>query len=323
MKALVLGAAGHVGNAIVRHLLDQRWQVTAVVRRHTPNLHGLEVSEVHGDLDTPGLLESWIAGHDLVVDAAAPYPLALSWRTDDALHHATNRTARLLAAVRRSGAQLAYVSVFVTLPQYRDGSITRAWPTRLARRLHPYFACKQIIETELLRAARRGLPIIVVNPTSFLGPWDLKPRQLCLVPQLLNGRFHTAPDHVVNVIDVRDVAAGILRALEAKRWGEPILLSGHSLPINALNRWICELAGTRPPQRYVPASVAVAPACLAEGLSTLLGRPPSGTALAVLLTCHFDWVPISPAQHELGLVPRPLSATLSDTVSWYRRIGYC
>jgi uncharacterized protein YbjT (DUF2867 family) len=96
MKALVLGATGHIGNAIVRELLDRGYQVTATSRRKEPaaNLVGLPVRYASGNCNTPGQLDAWIAGHDVVVDAAAPYPFRLYSTTNEAENHPLDYAAQ-------------------------------------------------------------------------------------------------------------------------------------------------------------------------------------------------------------------------------------
>ncbi|MBI3800644.1 MAG: NAD-dependent epimerase/dehydratase family protein [Deltaproteobacteria bacterium] len=326
MKALILGATGHIGNAIVRELLCQGHQVTAISRRKEPpaNLSELPISYLSGDIDTPGRLDAWVGGHEVVVDAAAPYPIYLFGATSasekNSLTYATQRTRTLLDAIRKHEARLIYVSSFTTLLPRRQGFAD--WPAWL-RQLHPYFAVKELIESHLLAAARGGAPIIIGNPTLCLGPWDMKAREFCFVPRVLSGEIPVAVQQIVNVIDVRDVAVGLVAALQAERYGEPILLSGHNIAADALQSWICEIGGRTPPRLSIPASLGVLPAYAMEAIQTLTGQPASFPALSVLLLCQHEWLAPSAAQQELGLVPRPLSETLLDTIQWYRELGYC
>lgn len=327
MKALVLGATGHIGNAIVRELLDQGYQVTATSRRRERpvNLVGLEVCYATGNIDTPGQLDAWISGHDVVVDAAAPYPFRLFSTASAAerrpLTYAAQRTHVLLDAVRKHKARLAYVSSFTTLSRRREGF--QAWQTQIARYLHPYFAVKDLIESRVLAAARSGVPAVIVNPTMCLGPWDLRERELCFVPRLLCGEVPAAVRHVLNVIDVRDVAAGLVSALNAERYGEPILLSGHNISTEVLFSWICEIGGVRPPRLFASPTLSLLTTYWVEAMLTLIGQQAPLPSLAVMLACEHDWMTPGAAQRELGITVRPLSETLLDTIEWYRKLGYC
>jgi dihydroflavonol-4-reductase len=316
MRALVLGATGHVGNAVVRELLARGWEVTAVTRRAgTPaNLAGLAAGLVRGDADRPGQVREWLRGHDLLVDAAAPYPLHL-FCGEDVLPRAAARTEELLATVAERGAKLAYVSSFVTLRSGRSDA-------GLSRR-HPYFAVKERIESQVLAAARGGLPAVVVNPTTCFGPWDLKPRSLCFVPQLLGGEVAALVRHPVNAVDVRDVAIGLVSAVEQERFGEPIPLCGHDVPLDELAARLCAAGGVRPPLWRLPLASSLAASWWTEALFALTGRPSPWPALGLMLVSESQPMKPGLVQRALGAAPRPLDETLRGAIAWYREIGYC
>ncbi len=323
MRALVLGATGHVGNAVVRELLARGHEVTAVTRRAAApaNLEGLAVRPARGDADRPGQLRAWLPGHDLVVDAAAPYPLHLFQEPPATLlERAEKRTRQLLDAVADHNARLAYVSSFVTLPRPRTGGDPIA--AGLARR-HPYFAVKERIENLVLAAARQGLPAVVVNPTTCFGPWDLKPRNLCLVPQLLAGEVAALVRHILNAVDVRDVAAGLVSAVEKERFAERIPLCGHNLTVDELTARLCAIGGVPPPRLHTPVGLGLAASWWTEAFCALTGRPSPWPTLSLLLVNESYPMTPNPLQTALGAAPRPLGETLRDAVDWYRRIGYC
>ena len=323
MKALVLGATGHIGNATVRELLRRRYKVTATGRSKYPgpNLAGLPITYSPGDLYVPGQIEAWVSGHDIVVDAAAPYPVQLAiTRRDDFLADAFERTQRLLSAVRHEGARLAYVSSFTTLKRWQ-GRVDE-WPAELMSKLHPYFAVKQLIEAEVLEAAARGLEVVIVNPTMCLGPWDLHARELCLIPGLLTREIPVSMQQMLNVVDVRDVAKGLVRMLELGKYGRPTLLSGHNISAPTLYSWICEIGGVEPPSISLPALPGAVGAYLGELLLSVGGLEMPIALAAMLVTSH-EWQPPCKALMELRIVPRPLYATLLASIEWYQSIGYC
>lgn len=325
-RAVVLGGTGHLGNAGVRELLARGYRVTVASREPegAANLEGLAVDLAPGDARQPGQIEAWVEGHDLVVDAAAPYPLA-AFRQGDAVQGAVERTRAVVEAVGRHGARLALVSSFTTLP---DGPKDLGGVgARLVRRLHPYFAVKEAVEAEVRAALAAGLPAVVVHPTLCLGPWDLKPRELCFVPQLLSGEIPAALDHLVNVVDVREVAKALVSAVERDRWGQPIRVAGHNVNLAYLYRWICDLDGVTSPKWRAPSGLFVAPAYVGEALLSLLDRSeapwgPWPSLVPMLLAQHY-WQSPSTAQHDLGAAPRDLSTTLVDSIDWYRMLGYC
>src|SRR6476661_7359033 len=134
-NVVVLGASGHIGQAVTRELAARGCSVTAATRRRaSPELAALGVAVAPGDADDPGQLDRWVSGHDAVVDAAAPHPLSLcvpdSPAERDPMGYASRRTHVLLDAVSRHGAQLVFVSSFTTLPHPQTGFSARETSSR-------------------------------------------------------------------------------------------------------------------------------------------------------------------------------------------------
>ncbi len=322
-KALVLGATGHVGNAVVRDLVANGWRVTTTSRqvRISPNLLGLDVEHRRVSWDGSDAVDQLLAGHELLVDAAAPYHL---WLSEDSAGNASHAPARqrmaaLLDACREHEAGFAYVSSFTTLTRQRG------WLGALQRNalevLHPYFAHKAAMEEQVL-ASSGSVRCVVVNPTMCLGPWDLKPLELCLIPLLARGRVPATNGHELNVMDVRDVARAVRVAWERGEFGRQIPLSGHNTTVDALTALICRRAGVRPPTTNVPASLSSAVFYGNEVLSRVGFSPVAYPAVGAMLLLDQRWTQPSPAQRRLGISPLPLSRTIADAVDWYRQQGY-
>jgi dihydroflavonol-4-reductase len=327
MKVLVLGASGHIGNAILRAFLDRGCDVTACSRRSArpANLLGLPVNFQSGNSDTRGQLHEWVAGHDIVVDAAAPYPLDVFSPVDrsetEPIAYAERRTRRLLEAVARHQALLLYVSSFVTLAHPRTPA--QKMQAQLLRLAHPYFDVKELIEAQILASRRDGVRAVIINPTYCLGPWDLHERRICTIPLLLAGEIPSSITQLLNVIDVRDVAAGALAAMDAQRYGSPLLLSGHDISTHELYRLICEIGGVQAPRYSAPAPLALTGAYLMELALGVIGQKtllPSG---GMMMATAFDYLDRRTVPRDLSVTPRPLIETLADAITWYRRIGYC
>lgn len=327
IKALVIGASGHIGNAIVRAFLDRHYRVSACSRRSVPpaNLSGLPVRYLLGDTETPGQLDKWITGHDLVVDAAAPYPLSVfspvSEAGKDPIAYAERRTRLLLDAVWRHRARLVYVGSFVT--RVRPRTSTQRFQHQAMRLAHPYFEVKELIESQMLDASRRGLPVVIANPTYCLGPWDLRDRELCPIPLLLRGEIPSSITQMLNVIDVRDVAAAIGAALDAERYGEPIQMSGHDISTEKLYSLICELGGVPGPRVSTATTVALAGAYAIELMLGTIGEKTRLPAGGMMMATLFDYIVSGSELQTLGITPRPLTETLIDAIKWYRQVGYC
>jgi dihydroflavonol-4-reductase len=327
INALVIGASGHIGNAIVRAFLDRHYRVCACGRRSVPpaNLSDLPVRYLSGDIETLGQLDKWIAGHDLVVDAAAPYPLnvfsPVSEAGKDPIAHAERRTRLLLDAVCRHKARLVYVGSFVT--GVRPRTSAQRFQHQAMRLAHPYFEVKELIESQMLDACRHGLEVVIANPTYCLGPWDLHDRQLCTIPLLLSGEIPSSITQTLNVIDVRDVARAICEALDVERYGEPIQMSGHDISTDDLYSLICQLGGVPRPRISTATTVALASAYAMELMLGMIGEKTRLPAGGMMMATLFDYMVSGAELRELGIAPRPLTETLVDAIEWYRRIGYC
>jgi nucleoside-diphosphate-sugar epimerase len=304
----------------VRHALESGQEVTAATRRADPEgLRGLGVKIVQIDAEFQSLSKV-AAGHDILIDAAAPYPLepsvagSLPWRL--AVGAAVRRTQRVIEAASGNGLQLAFVSSFVTLP--RPEPPLRALESAWRRSAYPYFEIKAAMEAEVLGAARHGLPVVVVNPACCLGPWEFRARERSFVSLALAGGLPVVMDQTINVIDVRDVAAAIGLALAHECFGRPIPLAGHNITVSALVTLIDALAGGRGvAPMAVDRSIALAGAFWAQAVFTALGQPAPALLQAVPLLA-FDF-PRSPSveQFAIGLRVRPLEETLRDAVAFH------
>ncbi len=322
-SALVIGAGGHVGNAIARALLAAGWTVTACGRRRTPplNLRNLPLTYV----EAPGQLDRWIDHHDLVVDAAAPYPMELIFPGVEPKQApfaaAEVRTARIIEAIKRHDVTLVYVGSFIS--QVAPRTAAQRLRARLIRWTLPYFEVKELIESRLLDASRRGLRVILLNPTYCLGPWDLHDRRVCTIPLLLSGEIPGWITQMLNVVDVRDLAAAALRALATERFGEPLLISGHQISTYDFYSLICRLGGVKTPRFATSATLAMIGSYLLEMGYSVLGQQTPIITAGMMMATAIDYLETGSALKGLGIVPRPLSETVRDAIEWYRMIGYC
>ncbi|HEU4731215.1 MAG TPA: NAD-dependent epimerase/dehydratase family protein [Kofleriaceae bacterium] len=321
-RALVIGASGHVGNAVVRELLARGHAVTAARRGRTAaaNLAGLAVAEAIGDAEHAGTLDRWVAGHELVVDAAAPYAMTITERA--VIAAAARRAQLVIDAIDRHRARLIHIGSFVTRLGTDDAGRPREPGQRLDSVAHPYFAAKRVGEAVLVAAARAGAPITIMQPTTCLGPWDSRPPRMSLVPRVLLGLQPVAPSHVINVVDVRDVARAAVAAAHRGYHGEPLLVTGHNVGIPELCGLIAELGGLggrAARTRGVPAGIARAMSWALELAAPGAYLPPP--LLSTLLALRQAPLAVSAAQRALGAAPRPLSATLRDAISWHRERG--
>ena len=328
-SVLVLGATGLIGNAVVHQLLDSGFSVTGTCRRQgklPKNLDGLDARVVHGDINDPGTLDEWVEGHDVVVDAAAPYPLHLvdtKLRGEQsAIGHAENRTNALIGSIRRHRAKLVHVSTLLAQPARPQASFS-GMQKQMMRALHPYFSIKSMIEDRLHEAADTLPGVAIIQPSACLGPYDVKSEEQCLIPKVVRGEMPVAVSHRINVVDTRDVAKGIVASIKQDYFGRTIRLTGHNTSIESLLAEVAGLGGNPAPRLRYPAEFSVLPSYWAEIMWAAIGRESPMPSLLPVLICEQDWMDISAEQLDLDITPRPLGETIEDTVGWYRELGYC
>ncbi len=316
---LVLGATGHIGQAVVRRALEQGWGVTAATRQAKPvALSGLAVETARLD---EGLSEAAF-GHELIVDAAAPHPLdpcvggSEGWRW--IVDTAVERTRTVLSAARRNQCRLVFISSSSTLP--RNEPPIRAMAAAWRRSVYPYFQAKAAMEDEVLQASRHGLPVVIVNPTACLGPWEFRREGSSFVRMTLARWFPVVTDQMMNFIDVRDVAVAIELALSKEYFGKPIPLAGHDVTGAALAQQIAALNGGPIPyalsdQLAGPPTSAVA--FWTQAAFAALGSSAPDMWRAVPLIDDSLPMPPSPEQIAIGLTIRPLAETVRDSVDFH------
>jgi dihydroflavonol-4-reductase len=320
-RVLVLGATGHIGQAVVRHALERGREVTALTRRPDPEaLRGLKVNIALVDSELR-LLPELAAGHDLLVDAAAPYPLAPShpgshqWRSQ--VDAAVARMKAVIDAARRNGMRLAYVSSCTTLPRYEppDRAAAAVW----RRSITPYFEAKAAMEHAVAAAARKGLPAVIVNPAVFLGPWEFRDVEASFVRLVLEQRLPMVLNQPACVIDVRDVPDAIDRALSAELYGRPIPLSGYNISWPDLVLLTSQLGGLPPvpPLPLVPDLVSASAFWMNSACSGFGFALPMAMNFIPLIADSFP-MQLSPEQIALGVEIRPLEDTLRDAIAFHR-----
>lgn len=327
MTTLVTGATGFVGSAVLRALLADGVAVRALVRAGSDrrNLEGLDVELLEGDLRDPASLKRAVAGCAALYHVAADYRL---WTVDPEAVYAANvagSRALLLAAAEAGVDRIVYTSSVAALGHTADGS--PADEDTLAREsdmIGHYKRSKYLAEREVLRLVREdGLPAVVVNPSTPIGPRDVKPTPTGrIVVEALRGRVPAFVDTGLNVAHVDDVAAGHLLAFANGRIGERYVLGGEDLSLRAILAQIAALAGRRPPWVRLQHRLVLPLAHAAEALAGVTRREPFITVDGVRMAQRPMYFSSAKARRELGYAPRPATAALADAVAWFRAAGY-
>lgn len=327
MTALVTGAAGFVGSAVVRHLLDQGESVRAFVRPSSDlrNLEALKIEIFRGDLTDRRSIDQAIAGCDSLFHVAADYRL---WVPNPTAMFAANveGTRHMMLAAGEAGVKrIVYTSSVATLGLLPDGAAadeeTRATPADM---IGPYkqskFAAEAVVK-ELI--AQAGLPAVIVHPSTPIGPRDLKPTPTGkLVVDAARGRMPGFVDTGLNVVHVDDVARGHLLAYERGAIGERFILGSENLTLAEILTTVAHLSNRRPPRLRIPHGAVMPIAGLAEIWARATGKEPFATLDGVRLARKKMFFSSERAISRLGYQPRPAEAAIADAVQWFAANGY-
>ncbi len=325
-KTLVTGGSGFVGRAVVSALLAQGRAVRVLVRRpRHPALAGLDVEVAPGDLRDLSALKRAVAGCQRLFHVAADYRL---WVPDPHNMYEVNveGSRRLLETAAEAGvSKVVYTSTVGTLGNPGDGRPgTEAMPVSLAEMTGHYKRSKFMAEQVVLELARQGLPVVLVHPSTPVGPWDSRPTPTGqMIVDFLRGRMPAYLDTGLNLVHVADVAQGHLLAEERGRQGEKYILGHENLSLSAIFQILSELTGIPAPKIRLPYGLVMAMAYVSEFLAThLTGKPPRVPVTAVKMAKKIMYFDNSKAVRELGLTLRPVRQALSDAVDWFREHGY-
>jgi len=329
VKVLVTGATGFVGSHVAKELAAQGASLRLLVRRtsNLANLEGLNAETVTGDLTEPESLRTAVRGCEALLHVAADYRL---WVRDPKQMYAANveGTRALLQMAREEGVRRSvYTSSVATMAFREDGTIVdEATPVSLDDMVGHYKRSKFLAEQVALEAAAAGQPVIVLNPTTPIGPGDIKPTPTGrIVVDFLNRKFPAYIDTGLNLVDVREVARTHVAALDPAvgRPGERYILGGENLTLKQILDKMSAITGLPSPTMKVPYGVAMVFALFDETIQgRLLGREPRATVESVRMGRKKMFASSAKAQRELGFRLVPVYEALREAIAWFRAHGY-
>jgi dihydroflavonol-4-reductase len=326
MKTLVTGATGFLGSHIARQLAARGEPVRVLVRpsSDTRAIDGLEAERFLGDLRDAASLDRALAGVTHVFHVAADYRL---WARNPQEIYESNVTGtrNLLEAARRAGVEkFVYTSTVATIAVPRkDGLPDESTQSTVGEMIGHYKRSKFAAEQCALRAAEAGLPVVIVNPTTPVGPGDWKPTPTGkIIVDFLNGRMPGYVDTGLNFVPVEDCAAGHLLAAERGRIGERYILGGRNLTLKEMLDMLAAISGLRAPRWKFPHALAFAAAWGETVVSGAFGREPRIPLEGVRMARHKMFVDASKATRELGFSYGPIEGALERAVRWYEANGY-
>jgi dihydroflavonol-4-reductase len=325
--ALVTGASGFVGSAVARALLEAGYRVRTLVRSSSPrtNLAGLDVTVVEGDLRDAASLDRAVAGVRHLFHAAADYRL---WVRDAREMIATNvgGTESLMRAALRAGVErIVYTSSVATLKVDARGTRgDESRPLAEADAVGAYKRSKIVAERLVERmVAQDGLPAVIVNPSTPIGPRDVKPTPTGrIIVEAASGRMPGFIDTGLNLVHVDDVAAGHLAAMNQGAIGERYILGGEDVGLGAMLAEIAAIVGRKPPRLRLPRTLVYPIAYAAEAVATITGREPFATVDGIRMAKNKMFFTSAKAERELGYRARPFRQGLEEAIAWFERAGY-
>jgi dihydroflavonol-4-reductase len=328
MKVLVTGATGFVGSAVAHRLAAEGMTLRALVRRggDRRNVRGLAAELVEGDLNDPDSLARAIDGCDALMHVAADYRL---WSRDPVAMMRTNvegTRAILRAAMRAGVGRIVYTSSVAVIAQRADGApADEETPSAIGDMIGPYKQSKFLAEAAVRQMARDdGVPVVIVNPSTPIGPRDVKPTPTGrMIVEAATGHMPAFVDTGLNVVHVDDVAEGHLAALRRGGIGERYILGGENLPLSEILAEIALLCGRKPPRIRLPHAAVMPVAYMAEAWCRATGHgEPFVTVDGVRMARKTMYFSSAKAERVLGYRARPATEALADAVRWFRANGY-
>lgn len=328
MRVLVTGATGFVGSAIMRRLVAAGHEVRVLVRAGSDraNLEGQKVEVVTGDLEDRESLARALKGVVTLFHAAADYRL---WVPNPDAMYAVNvdGTRDIMCAARDEGVfRIVYTSSVATLGLNDDRTpADEKTPVTIDDMIGHYKRSKYLAEQEVQRLARdQRLPVVIVNPSTPIGPRDIKPTPTGrLIVDAASGRMPAYVDTGLNFAHVDDVAEGHILAFKRGRIGESYILGGENLELRDFLHRLAAISGNTPPRFRVPHNAVLPVAYLMQAWARLFGGEPLVNVDGVKLSRKWMFFSSAKARAELGYDPRPTDDALRDAVNWFRDNGYC
>ena len=326
MKALVTGASGFIGGNVVRELLNQSFQVRALVRKESNQkyIQGLNIEVASGDLLDRTSLDKAVEGCDVLFHVAAAYTF---WTPEPKAIYEANvqGTENILAAAKKKGIKkVVYTSTESTIGINKGSLGVETMETNINNLPGHYKKSKYLAESLAIKMSQEGLPLVVVNPTAPVGPGDVKPTPTGqFIVDFLNHRMPAYIDTAINIVDVEDVAKGHVLALEKGHVGERYILGNKNLTFREILGILEQLTGIKAPRIGIPIWVALEAAYANEFFSgKLMGRHPRIPVSAVLAARKRRCFDCSKAIQELGFPQTPIEESFSKAVKWFRENGY-
>ena len=325
--ALVTGASGFVGSALARALAAKGFSLRLAVRASSKrdNLEGLAAEIVTADMRDLAALRQAMQGARYVFHVAADYRLWARDPSEIVRNNLEGTRAVMQAALDAGVERVVYTSSVATLKPHDDGTPADETSRHTEESAIGAYKKSKLLAERLVErlVAEDGLPAIIVNPSTPIGPRDIKPTPTGrIIMEAALGRIPAFVDTGLNLVHVDDVASGHLLALERGRIGESYILGGQDVAFRDMVGAIAELEGRAAPRIGLPRAPLFPLAYAAEALARLTGKEPFITVDALKMAKYRMFFTSAKAERELGYSARPYRQALVDALAWFRMSGY-
>ena len=325
-RVLVTGGSGFVGSAVLRALAGRGLDLRALARASSPraNFAGVDCQIVEADMRDPAAMERALADVRYLYHVAADYRLWARNPEDIVRANVEGTGAVMRAALARGVERIVYTSSVATLRAADAAtSVDETAPLDEGEGVGAYKRGKVLAERLVERlVAERGLPAVIVNPSTPLGPRDIKPTPTGrIVVEAANGRIPAFVDTGLNLVHVDDVARGHVLAMEKGVIGERYILGGQNVSLREMLAEIAALTGRRAPTLNLPRAPLYPLAWAAEAIGQVTGKEPFVTRDALRMAAHHMFFTSAKAEGRLGYRARPYREALSDAIAWFRQAG--
>ena len=325
MTTLVTGATGFVGSVITRLLLERGEQVRVLSRpaNDRRNLLGLDVEIVEGDLNDPVSLKNAVTGCTALYHVAADYRLWIPRPEEIYQTNVEGSRSLLLAAAEAGVTRMVYTSSVATLGINPDATpANEDTPVSLENMIGHYKRSKFLAEQAVrVLIEQHGLPVVIVNPSTPIGPYDIKPTPTGrMILDAILGKTPAYVDTGLNLVHVEDVARGHLLAFEKGQIGQRYILGGEDMSLKDILTLIAKLTHQKPPRIKLPHAVVMPIAYLSEAWARLShGSEPRATVDGVRMSRKKMYFSSSKAKSELGYQHRSAQDAIKAAVEWFQK----
>ena len=320
-QTLITGATGFVGSAVAKALRDAGFLVRALVRPGSPRAHiaGLGLELVEGDLRDRASVARAMHGVRYVFHVAADYRLWARVPNEIVTANIEGTRVAMEAAARAGAERIIYTSSVATLAPAKSGPSDERAALAESEAIGAYKRSKVAAERLVEAMIGRGLPAVIVNPSTPIGPRDGRPTPTGrIVMEAARGRMPAYVDTGLNLVHVNDVAQGHIAALRSGRIGERYILGGDDVTLGQMLADIARLVGRAPPRVKLPRAPLFPLAYLTEVVAQITGKEPFLTLDGLRMAKHKMFFSSAKAERELGYKYRPYPEAIKDALEWFR-----